>query len=57
VNNNAIRTALMNLDFNGSSDIFHLLETSYECLMSEGWVGKEEEALLATWTSDLKKLG
>jgi hypothetical protein len=57
VNNNAIRTALMNLDFKGGSDIFQLLEKSYECLMSEGWVGKEEEPLLATWTSDLKKLG
>jgi hypothetical protein len=57
VNNHAIRTALMNLDFGQSTDIFQLLEQCYQCLMQQGWVGKEEEVLLAAWISGLKSLG
>jgi hypothetical protein len=57
VNNHEIRDALMGLDFGTSSNIFHMLEQSYECLMSRGWVGREEETLLKTWIADLGKIG
>ena len=53
VNNHEIRTALTALDFGTITDIPLLLEQSYQCLMSNGWVGKEEEVLLKTWLSDL----
>ena len=56
VNNHAIRTALMNLNFGQSSDIFQMLEQCYQCLMLHGWVGKEEEALLASWTRGVREL-
>ncbi len=57
VNNHEIRTALMALDFDTETDIYQLLLNCYACLMDKGWVGREEETLLATWISDLKKLG
>lgn len=57
VNNHEMRDALMSLDFGATTDIFRMLEQSYECLMSRGWVGRDEEKLLATWIGDLKKLG
>ena len=56
VNNHAIRTALMNLNFGQSTDIFQMLEQCYQCLMLHGWVGKEEEALLASWTRGVREL-
>ncbi|MBC8126838.1 MAG: DUF288 domain-containing protein [Gloeobacteraceae cyanobacterium ES-bin-144] len=57
VNNHEIRDALMSLDFDKSSDIFQMLEQSYECLMSKGWVGRDEEILLKTWIADLRNIG
>ena len=57
VNNQEIRNALVNLDFGNSTDQFEMLEKSYECLMRNDWVGKQEETLLQTWIADLKKLG
>jgi STELLO glycosyltransferases len=53
VNNHEIRKALTALDFGNSTDIPLLLEQSYQCLMSNGWVGNEEEVLLKTWLADL----
>lgn len=53
--NHEIRSALMALNFGDESRIPALLEKSYECLMRNGWVGKEEEHLLKTWLSDLEK--
>lgn len=57
VNNHAIRIALTGLDFGTDSNIPRLLEKCYECLISHGWVGREEENLLQTWLRDLKRLG
>ena len=55
-NNHEIRNALMSLEFEHSSEITLLLEQCYECLIRRGWVGKEEEPLLAAWLTDLKAL-
>lgn len=56
INNHAIRQALMDLNFDELSDISRLLEICYECLMTRGWVGGEEEILLKTWLSDMHSL-
>jgi hypothetical protein len=56
VNNDAMRAELMKLDFGADTNMFVLIEKCYECLIREGWVGKEEEILLAAWISDLKNL-
>ncbi len=53
VNNHAIRTALQSLSFGNQTAIPRLLEQCYECLMENGWVGREEEALLTAWLADL----
>jgi len=57
VNNHAIRTALMSLNFGHSTDILQLLEQCYQCLIQNGWVGKEEEVLLTSWITSLNHLG
>jgi len=54
--NNAIRTALMNLNFGVTCSIPRLIEFSYQCLIRNGWVGAEEEALLSAWLSDLDEM-
>jgi hypothetical protein len=56
INNHAIREALLALDFGSTSDLSRLLEMCYECLMTRGWVGKEEEILLQTWLADLRAI-
>ena len=55
--NNAIRKALIALDFGVSRSIPYLLELCYECLIRNGWVGEQEEKLLTTWLADLKEIG
>ena len=55
--NNAMRKALMEIDFGSCQSIPVLLELCYQCLIRHGWVGAQEEGLLATWLADLKKLG
>ena len=55
--NHAIREALVGLDFGGETSIPKLLESCYECLIRNGWVGAEEEGLVTTWLADLAKLG
>ena len=57
VNNHAIRTALMNLDFGQDTDICQLLAQCYQCLMQHGWVGKDEEPMLECWIRSLRSLG
>lgn len=54
--NDAMRDALMTLDFGGSTDIPRLMERCYETLMSRGWVGAQEEVLLRAWFADLAAL-
>ncbi|MCB0768761.1 MAG: DUF288 domain-containing protein, partial [Flavobacteriales bacterium] len=54
--NHAIREALVGLDFGGETSIPKLLESCYECLIRNGWVGAEEEGLVTTWLADLAKL-
>ncbi len=53
VNNDQIRTALMGLSLGVETSIPRLLEQCYECLMENGWVGREEEALVKAWLADL----
>ncbi len=56
MHNHEIRNALMSLNFRTSSNLTLLLEKCYECLIARGWVGKEEEPLLAAWLTDLRAL-
>lgn len=56
VNNDAIRSALLDLNFT-TTDPAVLLEQCYECLMRHGWVGKDEEILLAAWIRGINSGG
>ena len=56
MHNHEIREALMSLELASSSDLPLLLEQCYQCLIGRGWVGKEEEPLIAAWLTDLKAL-
>ncbi|GAA5131463.1 DUF288 domain-containing protein [Luteolibacter yonseiensis] len=56
VNNDEIRTALMDITFEEDADIHQLLVRCYACLIEKGWVGREEEALLDAWIRDLKSM-
>lgn len=51
--NDAIRDALMALAFGECTGIQTLMERCYEALMSRGWVGQDEETLLAAWLANL----
>jgi STELLO glycosyltransferases len=57
VNNDEIRNALLALEFTSDLNISRMLEQCYECLMANGWVGREEQALLNAWLFDLNHLG
>lgn len=51
--NHAIREALMALDFRSLDEIPVIMEICYQTLIRHGWVGSEEETLLAAWFADL----
>lgn len=51
--NDAIREALMALNFGNSQEIPAMMELCYQTLIQHGWVGAEEENLLTAWFADL----
>lgn len=58
LNNRRMGEVLEALTLNSSRDaIFDNLATCYEALVAEGWVGKEELALIRAWTADCHQLG
>ncbi len=55
-NNARMREALCELDLSPEASIQTLMESCYETLIRNGWVGREEEILLRSWFEDLKAL-
>ncbi len=56
-NNARMREELIGLALDPGDSIQAMMETCYQSLIRHGWVGKEEEALLQSWFSDLHHLG
>ncbi len=55
--NNAMRDALLRLDFEPGTSMRCMMENCYEVLIRNGWVGAGEEGILSGWHDDLEALG
>jgi hypothetical protein len=56
-NNAQMREELMGLSFDSSDSTRKMMESCYETLIRNGWVGQEEEILLQAWFEDINALG
>jgi len=55
--NREIREELLSIPFTSDQSTTVMLETCYGRMIARGWVGKEEEGILAAWLTDLADLG
>lgn len=55
--NREIREELLSIPFTSEQSTAVMLETCYGRMIARGWVGKEEEGILAAWLTDLADLG
>lgn len=54
--NEEIRETLEALDLRPQDPVTTMIETCYEAMMREGWIGRGEEPLLQAWFADLAAL-
>lgn len=56
-NNAQMREELRGISFDSNDSTRKMMESCYESLIRNGWVGQEEEILLQAWFEDINALG